>query len=58
MTESSDYRVIEWWPSEEERRIISVARTPENEAMSDEELIASFDEWVAGGRQLRVVDDE
>lgn len=59
MTESSEYRVIEWWPNKDERRIISVSRTPETEALSDEELITRFDGWVASSeRHLRAVDDE
>jgi hypothetical protein len=58
MTESSDYRVIEWWPNKDQRRIVSMPRTPETEAMSDEELIASFNVWESSERHLRVVDDE
>lgn len=43
-TDSDEYRVISWWPSEDERVIVSVKRTPETEAQSDEELIAQWEE--------------
>lgn len=43
-TDGSNYRVIEWWPNEDRRCIVSVLRTPENDAMPDEELIARYEE--------------
>lgn len=39
-TQNDDYRAIEYWPSKDERRIVSIARTPETDAMTDEELVS------------------
>jgi hypothetical protein len=57
VAESSDYRVIEWWPNKDQRNIVALLRTPETDAMTDEELIADFGKWKSR-RNLRVVDDE
>lgn len=57
MADDSDYRVIEWWPNEDQHNIVAILRTPETDTKSDEELIAGFDQWKAN-RPLRAVDDE
>jgi hypothetical protein len=54
-TNSDDYRVIEYWPTKDERRIVSMLRTPEIDAMTDEELIARHKEKVRS-HHLRVVE--
>ncbi|MFJ9128908.1 hypothetical protein ACIRJS_32885 [Streptomyces sp. NPDC102340] len=40
------------------REIAALHRTPENEAMTDEELFAELDEWKRNRRHLRAVEDE
>lgn len=40
-TQNDDYRAFEYWPSEEERRIVAIRRSPEVDAMTDAELIGS-----------------
>ncbi|MFE5049055.1 hypothetical protein ACFRAI_22365 [Streptomyces sp. NPDC056637] len=39
-TQNDDFRAFEYWPSEDERRIVSVKRSPEVDAMTDKELIS------------------
>lgn len=39
-TQNDDYRAISYWPSKDERRIVAIKRTPEVDAMTDEELVS------------------
>jgi hypothetical protein len=39
-TTSSEYRAITYWPNEDSRIIFCVKRTPETDAMTDDELAA------------------
>lgn len=58
---TEDVRVIEYWPNEHQRIIVSLFRDPETDAMTDEQLIARFEKQrqeQEEPRHLRVVDDE
>ncbi|WP_055696517.1 hypothetical protein [Streptomyces silaceus] len=39
-TQNDDYRAYEYWPSKDERRIVALKRTPEVDAMTDEQLVS------------------
>lgn len=39
-TQNDEYRAFAYWPSKDERRIVSVKRSPEVDAMTDDELIS------------------
>lgn len=39
-TQNDEFRAFAYWPSSDERRIVSIKRTPEVDAMTDEELIS------------------
>ncbi|MGW6481289.1 hypothetical protein ACWGDS_25910 [Streptomyces sp. NPDC055059] len=56
-THNDEVRVIEYWPNEDERIIVVVKRSPEVDAMTDDELIKRSRDWRRGNRHLRAVDD-
>ncbi|MFF7096382.1 hypothetical protein ACFY9A_28905 [Streptomyces rubradiris] len=66
MAESGDYRAVEYWPNDELRIIFTVRRTPETDAMTDEELIRKHGPRIGEdekqrqrkARHLHVVGDE
>ncbi|WP_329583366.1 hypothetical protein [Streptomyces sp. NBC_01361] len=39
-TQNDDFRAFSYWPSDDERRVISIKRSPEVDAMTDDELIS------------------
>jgi hypothetical protein len=48
-TRSDTYRAVEYWPNEDQRVIFSVTRTPETDAMTDEELILRYRKVIEQG---------
>ena len=58
MTESSDYRVVSCYDDDgDSRYIASVKRSPETDAMTDEQIIERLKEWRRNEGRLRAVDD-
>lgn len=55
--QTDEVRVIEYWPNEDEWIIVAVKRSPEVDAMTDDELIKRNGDWHRGTRHLRAVDD-
>ncbi|UDM00054.1 hypothetical protein [Streptomyces longhuiensis] len=53
-THNDEVRVIEYWPTEDERRIVAIKRSPEVDAMTDEELISRR----GAGSEARLVTHE
>ncbi|MGW3144864.1 hypothetical protein ACWDG1_09315 [Streptomyces sp. NPDC001177] len=58
MTDNSDIRVVSWYTSGDARQIVAMRRTPETDALTDEELIARLEkEWPASERPGRLADE-
>ena len=53
MAEDSHYRVVEYWPNKDLRILFTVPRTPETDAMTDEELIARHGTRIEKAEQQR-----
>ncbi|WP_309029085.1 hypothetical protein [Streptomyces alfalfae] len=56
-TQNDDFRAFSYWPSQDERRIVAMKRSPEVDAMTDEQLVARHRAQDAA-RTTRVVSRE
>ena len=55
--DTAEFRVIEYREPDDTRVIAALHRTPETDAMTDDELIAQWQEWRQSRKLRAVVDD-